>query len=81
MKVSINAEEVEVTDTLTVAALLVEQKVKWADMVAVELNGTILDRPTFGTTVVQAGDKIEFLYFMGGGAAPDRATHVEARRP
>ena len=68
MNVSINAEEVGVTDNLTVAALLVEQKVKWADMVAVELNGEILDRATFPTTVVKAGDKIELLYFMGGGA-------------
>lgn len=81
MKVSINAEEMDLTDGLTVAALLVDQKVKWADMVAVELNGTILDRATFATTVVQAGDKIELLYFMGGGANPDLATRAEARRP
>lgn len=81
MKVSINAEEVDLTDGLTVAALLVDQKVKWADMVAVELNGTILDRATFATTVVQAGDKIELLYFMGGGAGPGPGKRAEARRP
>ena len=80
MKVSINAAEVDLTDGLTVAALLVDQKVKWADMVAVELNGEILDRATFGATVVKAGDKIEFLYFMGGGAGPGPERPAEARR-
>jgi sulfur carrier protein len=33
----------------------------------VELNGDILDRPTFDSTLVKSGDTLEFLYFMGGG--------------
>jgi sulfur carrier protein len=68
MKVAINGEDVELADGLTVTALLVVQKVKWADMVSVEINGEILNRATFDATVVKPGDKIEFLYFMGGGA-------------
>ncbi|HZV81135.1 MAG TPA: MoaD/ThiS family protein [Geobacteraceae bacterium] len=35
----------------------------------VELNGDILDRPAFDSTVVKGGDTLEFLYFMGGGNA------------
>ena len=67
MKISINAVEAEVEDAVTVADLLVKQKVKMPDMVSVELNGNILERKTFQTTVLKEGDKIEFLYFMGGG--------------
>lgn len=67
MKIIVNAVEVEAPDAVTVAGLLVEQKVKMPDMVTVELNGDILNRKTFETTVLKAGDKVEFLYFMGGG--------------
>jgi sulfur carrier protein len=54
-------------DELSVTALLDELKVKDALYVTVELNGTIIDRPTFDSTVVKDGDSLEFLYFMGGG--------------
>jgi len=80
MQVTINGASAAVSNGLTVAALLVEQKVKWADMVTVELNGVILDRAAFGSTVVQPQDRIEFLYFMGGGAAGP-GPRAEVRRP
>lgn len=67
MKIIVNGKEVEAPDNIAVAELLVQQKVKMPDMVSVELNGTILDRKSFGQTAVKPGDKIEFLYFMGGG--------------
>ena len=68
MKLEINGQKVETPDNITVTQLLVVQKVKMADMVSVELNGGILNRKTFETTVLKDGDKVEFLYFMGGGA-------------
>jgi sulfur carrier protein len=49
--------------------LLADQKVKMPDMVSVELNGDILDRSSFESTTIKDGDKMEFLYFMGGGRA------------
>lgn len=67
MKIEVNGTEVEVTDNLTVRQLLAEQRVRMPDMVSVELNGEILERGQFETKVVGAGDKVEFLYFMGGG--------------
>jgi sulfur carrier protein len=33
----------------------------------VELNGEILDRNDFESTIVQEGHQVEFLYLMGGG--------------
>ncbi len=37
-------------------------------MVAVELNAQIVDRDRLDTTTVRDGDKVEFLFYMGGGA-------------
>jgi len=67
MTVQINGEAVDVGGELTVTQLLAEREVKMPDMVSVELNGEILGRGTFDSTTVKAGDKVEFLYFMGGG--------------
>lgn len=67
MKIIINGAEADVTPALTVSDLLTERKVKMPDMVSVELNGEILDRRIFETTTLKESDKVEFLYFMGGG--------------
>lgn len=68
MKIVANGEPVNCSDGLTVSKLLVEQKVKMPDMVSVELNGQILRRTEFETTTLKDDDKVEFLYFMGGGS-------------
>ena len=67
MKIKVNDGEVDVPDSLSVTALLAHRQVKMPDMVSVELNGTILDRKSFDNMLVKEGDKLEFLYFMGGG--------------
>jgi len=67
MKLVVNGEQIDCGDSLTVSELLVEQKVKMPDMVSVELNGQIVRRTEFEQTVLKNDDKVEFLYFMGGG--------------
>jgi sulfur carrier protein len=67
MKIVVNGEQVNCNDGLTVDELLVEQKVKMPEMVSVELNGQILRRTEFEETTLKDSDKVEFLYFMGGG--------------
>ena len=67
MKIIANGEQVESSDGTTVSELLVEQNVKMPEMVSVEVNGQILKRSDFDSTVLAEGDKVEFLYFMGGG--------------
>jgi sulfur carrier protein len=68
MKIVVNGEQVNYGESLTVNELLTEQKVKMPDMVSVELNGRILRRPELETTTLKNDDKVEFLYFMGGGS-------------
>lgn len=67
MKLVVNGNEVDNKDGLTITELLIEQSVKMPDMVSVEVNGAIVPRLEFDDTKLQENDKVEFLYFMGGG--------------
>ena len=67
MKIIVNGNETESKDSISVTELLVEQNVKMPEMVSVELNGEFLRREVFEGTTLKEGDKVEFLYFMGGG--------------
>ncbi len=68
MKIQVNGEEMNIPDNTTVKALLELKKVSMPDMVSVEWNGTILERHLFEVTHLKEGDRVEFLYFMGGGS-------------
>jgi len=68
MKLVVNGKESEFNTEFTVSELLFEQNVKMPEMVSVELNGQILKRSEFENTTLNEGDKVEFLYFMGGGS-------------
>lgn len=68
MKLIINGKEETVErDKITVTELLKAKNVQMPEMVSVEYNGEILDRTAFEITAVKEGDRVEFLYFMGGG--------------
>lgn len=71
MKLIVNGEQTNCSESLTVSELLVEQKVKMPEMASVELNGQILRRTEFDHTALKDDDKVEFLYFMGGGRGAD----------
>lgn len=68
MEIIINGEAEQVEDGLTVSQLLAVKGVEKPEMVAVELNSKMLKRSDFETTQIGPDDRVEFLYFMGGGA-------------
>ena len=68
MNLIINGKETNTNDGLTVSELLIKENVQMPDMVSVELNGQILKRNNFEQTSLKNNDKVEFLYFMGGGS-------------
>jgi len=69
MKITINGKASSVDrEPVTVTELLAIGSVESPDMVSVQVNGEILERGAYDTTHIRAGDEIEFLYFMGGGA-------------
>ena len=68
MRATINGVDKDLDGSITIERLLENEDVESPDMVAVQVNGTILDRAEFATTTLRDGDAVEFLYFMGGGA-------------
>ncbi len=69
MNLTINGKMAVIADkeSLSISGLLDELNVPDPLYVTVELNGDILERTNFDGIAVADGDKIEFLYFMGGG--------------
>ena len=67
MNLVVNGKNTDINETLTIGELLIKEDVKMPQMVSVELNGQILKRSAFDTTRLKNDDKVEFLYYMGGG--------------
>ena len=53
---------------LNVTQLVKELLVENPEMVSVQVNEEFAERDDWDTIQIQEGDKIDFLYFMGGGA-------------
>ena len=67
----------ELNVSATVDLLVAELGLK-ADRVAIERNGEIVTRSTWGTQAMASGDKVELVHFVGGGSASAEPppTHV-----
>jgi sulfur carrier protein len=66
MQVTVNGAARDVPDALTVAALLVHLGLTEGP-VAVEINREIVPRAEHAAHVVQGGDVLEIVHFVGGG--------------
>jgi thiamine biosynthesis protein ThiS len=66
MKLTINGDEREIVDGLTVTTLLEELKIRPARVV-VERNREIVPRDAYGATPLADGDILEIVHFVGGG--------------
>ena len=66
MQITINGKPEELQADTIMDVL--KQKDIDPHMVAVELNTQIIERDRLESTNVQDGDKVEFLFYMGGGA-------------
>jgi len=68
MELMVNGKPMQVAEGTTTAALL-EQLAIYPERVVVEVNLTILKRDQLASTVLKAGDQVEIVHFVGGGAA------------
>ena len=71
MVISLNGDPYELAGPLTVSALLAQLKID-ARRVAVEHNLVVLKRTTFDAVVLQEGDQVEIVNFVGGGEPVSR---------
>lgn len=67
MKITVAGEKKEYADGLTVEQLIEAENVETPMYVTVTVNDEFLATEDRTTRVLQDGDEVEFLYFMGGG--------------
>lgn len=67
IEIQLNGQKKEIPAAITLAHLLDELKLK-PERVAIEVNREIVKRDQWSSCVVQDGDSIEIVHFVGGGS-------------
>lgn len=62
----VNGKDIELKRGMTLAEFLAAHNYR-AELVALERNGQIVQRTEFGAVVLQDGDELEIVSFVGGG--------------
>lgn len=66
VNVTINGEKQSLDRPLTLADLLISLDIK-KGKVAIERNLEIVPKSLYGETMVEDGDRLEIVHFIGGG--------------
>ena len=66
IKIQLNGKEQEIKSGMTVSDLLLKWKIR-PELVTVEVNENILQKLDYDGTEIKADDKVEFVFYMGGG--------------
>ena len=67
-KIYVNRDAQEVSLPLNVSELIQQNNVAQPEMVSVQVNEEFVDPNEWEGIQLKVGDKVDFLYFMGGGA-------------
>jgi thiamine biosynthesis protein ThiS len=70
VRIVINGEDREFTSVASLSDLLAQLGMK-LDRVAVELNRDLVPRDRWPATMLDDGDKLEIVHFVGGGYTPN----------
>ena len=68
MKGTIAGNVKDIAEGITLAQLVIDEKVENPEYVTVTVNDEFVENHDLENVVVKANDNIEFLYFMGGGS-------------
>jgi thiamine biosynthesis protein ThiS len=66
MRVTLNGESRELTDGITVADLVAQLELT-RRRIAIEINRDLVPRDAFDERMLEDGDVIEIVHFIGGG--------------
>ena len=66
-KIYVNGDAQEVNLPLNVSELILQNNVQQPEMVSVQVNEEFVEREDWEKIQLKEGDKVDFLYFMGGG--------------
>lgn len=64
----LNGKKEEIQEGISLSQLLEARKIR-PEVVTVELNEEIVDKSKYAETLIKANDKLEFVYYMGGGGS------------
>jgi thiamine biosynthesis protein ThiS len=64
----LNGKKEDIPEGTTIIKLLEIKKIR-PEVVTVELNDKIIQRSQYEATTLNANDRLEFVYYMGGGYA------------
>ena len=67
--VTVGGKRREIRENTTVEELLAIENVEMPEYVSVSVNEEFVQREDFKAHELKDGDEVEFLYYMGGGAA------------
>ena len=68
MKVTIAGNVKDIAEGISLAQLVIDEKVENPEYVTVTVNDEFVENHDLENVVVKENDHIEFLYFMGGGS-------------
>ena len=66
MTIRLNGEPFEIAGPVTISTLLADLEIDYR-LVAVEHNLTIIKRAQYDAVVINEGDEVEVVRFVGGG--------------
>lgn len=66
IEIILNGKKQEIKSGMTVTALLAKWKMR-PELVTVEINENILQKLDYENTEIKPNDKVEFIFYMGGG--------------
>jgi thiamine biosynthesis protein ThiS len=66
VRITLNGKPGEIKPGTSVSDLLLKWKVR-PELVTVEVNEEILQKLEYDSTVLKEGDRVEFVFYMGGG--------------
>ena len=67
MRIILSGKNQDVKESITVAQLIEQEQLETPKHVKVAVNDDFVEVDEFEKTVLQEGDVVEFLIFMGGG--------------
>ena len=67
-KIYVNGDAQEISLPLNVSELINNSNVQQPEMVSVQVNEEFAEREDWDSIQLKEGDKVDFLYFMGGGS-------------
>lgn len=64
--ITINGKSIGLSENITVSEYLKQNQYR-PERIAIELNGSILPKSAYNSTILKDGDVMEIVSFVGGG--------------